>query len=249
MSMIPSGCISIQDAINLIGREKFGAAWTEKEHAARAGLITIERHEYEKRTPARSGGGTLPGLHVTVSKASMVKVERRPEDDPGSEIYQAERVARERLDASKEELIRRLEAGEWSAIIVDPWSGQKHESGRSMWRTSFAYRCIEKARAQMPRSTNEGKVYIVAPIKKQQTLITPPPKLGEAYHSPYIKMMLVASRKFQITGTSFPKKEELQAYFETLRLPDGSPISTRMAEAMATLCRPPEAMKGGNKRM
>jgi hypothetical protein len=70
-----------------------------------------------------------------------------------------------------------------------------------------------------------------------------------AYVSPYILMMLDAVRHFGISPSGGPKKQELVAYFRKQRLPDGSSISDNLAKTMATLCRPPEAMRGGNKRV
>jgi hypothetical protein len=69
-----------------------------------------------------------------------------------------------------------------------------------------------------------------------------------AYTPPFMAMMTEAIQNFRIP-TNAPKKSELIEFFLAQRLPDGSPVSRNHAEAMATFCRPVEAMKGGNKRV
>ena len=66
----------------------------------------------------------------------------------------------------------------------------------------------------------------------------------------FIAIMLEAVHRFGINAKAgkYPKHEELAAYFVTRRLSDGSPISPRQANALATFCRPIGAMKGGNSK-
>jgi hypothetical protein len=68
------------------------------------------------------------------------------------------------------------------------------------------------------------------------------------YLSPFLKMMLDAVKQFGITEDAPGKKEILVRFFRSQKLPDGSAISKVQAEYLATFCRSPEAMKGGNKR-
>src|SRR5262249_31356412 len=73
---------------------------------------------------------------------------------------------------------------------------------------------------------------------------------NRTYVSPFLQMMIDATDRFSIAaGKNPPKKAELEAYFKQQRLPDGTPISPSQAKAMATFVRPPEAMKGGQKKM
>jgi hypothetical protein len=76
------------------------------------------------------------------------------------------------------------------------------------------------------------------------------PELGATDPSEWMKLMLEASLHFGINAREnvFPKHEELVAYFLSRRLADGTPISPRQAKNLATLCRPPVAMKGGNRK-
>jgi hypothetical protein len=46
----------------------------------------------------------------------------------------------------------------------------------------------------------------------------------------------------------WPKKEELAQWLLEQARADGIPMSSRLAETMATACRPVAAMRGGNKR-
>jgi hypothetical protein len=70
------------------------------------------------------------------------------------------------------------------------------------------------------------------------------------YISPFIRMMLVATKHFKITATGpTPKKEEIKAHFLQQKLPDGKSITDNQADMMATFIRPPGAMIGGQKKM
>jgi hypothetical protein len=66
----------------------------------------------------------------------------------------------------------------------------------------------------------------------------------------FIAIMLEAVWHFEINARAgtYPKHEDLAAYFETRRLSDGRLISPRQADALATFCRPVRAMKGGNSK-
>src|SRR5258707_11094298 len=70
---VPSGYISIREALNRLGRELFGSEWTGEEHTARTGLVSADKWLKMKNLPGtgasgggmRRGGGinwkTLPG--------------------------------------------------------------------------------------------------------------------------------------------------------------------------------------------
>ena len=83
--------------------------------------------------------------------------------------------------------------------------------------------------------------------------IKQPPQgpISEAeYLSPFLIMMIDASRHFNIRpGKGNPKKPEIEEFFRRKILPDGTPISASQASSMATFVRPPEAMRGGQKKV
>jgi hypothetical protein len=72
---------------------------------------------------------------------------------------------------------------------------------------------------------------------------------AETYLTPYIALMLQAIEHFAISATQWPKKDELENWLSNQKLPDGTRISPNQAKMMATFARPPEASKGGNKRI
>lgn len=74
------------------------------------------------------------------------------------------------------------------------------------------------------------------------------PRLTTTDFPEFIAIMLEAVSRFGINARAgtYPKHEELAAYFVTRRLSDGQLISPRQAKLMATFCRPVGAMKGGN---
>ena len=56
---VPSGYISIREALNRLGRELFRSEWTGEEHTARTGLISADEWLKMKDLPGTgaSGGG------------------------------------------------------------------------------------------------------------------------------------------------------------------------------------------------
>src|SRR6516225_9161124 len=57
MPFVPSGYLSIHEALNRLGRELFPSAWTGEEHKARRGLISEEEWSRIKDLPPPRGGG------------------------------------------------------------------------------------------------------------------------------------------------------------------------------------------------
>ncbi|MCW2110263.1 hypothetical protein M2227_003453 [Bradyrhizobium elkanii] len=137
MRRAPSGYQFSRDAFDLIGREKFGEAWTgDLEYRARSGLWTIAEYEKAKVTPGSGMRGSgAAGIFVAPST-----------DDPASETYQAEREARERYEWAEPEFIARLESGHLAAFAMDPWSGKIKPIGREFWRTSGAKRAVNSGK-------------------------------------------------------------------------------------------------------
>jgi hypothetical protein len=84
-------------------------------------------------------------------------------------------------------------------------------------------------------------------VKKEEEQ-KPPPATDGVYLSPFIALMLEAVRKFKINEENWAKKKELEEYFRAQKLPGGKPISVNLAKNLASYCRPPEAMSGGNSK-
>jgi hypothetical protein len=168
---VPSGYISIREALNRLGRERFPAEWTGEEHTARSGLISADEWLKMKDLPGTgaSGGGMRPGeitvertLPVTARVPSTGKpiVRKTPPTDPCDPSYQTEYRAGERHAAARHELRVRLEAGHLEAAILDPWSGELHRAPARMWRQHDADRIIKHGRAQKPPSGNVGDLLV-----------------------------------------------------------------------------------------
>jgi hypothetical protein len=57
---VPSGYLSMSDALDRVGRKLFEAAWTGEEHKARRGLISeVEWLRIKDLPPARGGGAGI----------------------------------------------------------------------------------------------------------------------------------------------------------------------------------------------
>ena len=66
----------------------------------------------------------------------------------------------------------------------------------------------------------------------------------------FVRMQIDAIKHFEGLDKHPPKIEDLERYFlGRKQLPDGTRITPRLAKIMATLSRPPRAMKGGIKRL
>lgn len=74
---------------------------------------------------------------------------------------------------------------------------------------------------------------------------------SEGYRSPFLMMMLEATLELGISEqpNGRLKKSEIVEYFLARPLPDGTRISANQAKSMATFVRPPDAMRGGNRRV
>jgi hypothetical protein len=150
---VPSGYLSIREALNRLGRELFPLEWTGGEDKARRNLMSEEEWLRIKDLPAARGGG-----------AGIEPRFQRPKDagpsDPSDPAYQEEYRARKRYTDVLDRLRQSLEAGQLEAAILDPWSGQLHEASRSLWRRHDADRMIERGRAPIPRSPNTGSILV-----------------------------------------------------------------------------------------
>jgi len=152
---VPSGYLSMRDALDRVGRNLFEAAWTGEEHRARRGLISeVEWLSIKDLPPARGSGAGVE------TPPSMKPSTPRSTGDPSDPSYQEEYQARERYVDAQGRLRRMLEAGELEAAILDPWTGKLHQASASLWRQHNADRMIEKAQAPIPGSLNTGQLLI-----------------------------------------------------------------------------------------
>jgi hypothetical protein len=158
---VPSGYISIREALNRLGRELFHSEWTGEEHKARSGLINPDEWVKTKDLPGigMSGGGMRRGTARVPSTGDPRGRNTEP-TDPCDPSYQAEYRAAERHAAARHELRIRLEAGHLEAAILDPWSGELYRAPARMWRQDDADRIIKDGRAQKPPSGNVGSLLV-----------------------------------------------------------------------------------------
>jgi hypothetical protein len=99
----PSGYVRIDDAIDRLGRRRFGSEWTGEEQRARAGLTSPKRWlEIKDLAPARGGGapgGDRSGQRGRNGReVAKTAVDRSAthSNDPSDPSYQAEFSALER---------------------------------------------------------------------------------------------------------------------------------------------------------
>src|SRR6266568_2645165 len=86
---VPSGYLSIHEALNRLGRELFPSAWTGEEHKARRGLISEEEWSRIKDLPPARGGGA--GIEIPRTKrAPATKAAPHTSGDPSDPLYQEE---------------------------------------------------------------------------------------------------------------------------------------------------------------
>src|SRR5215469_1848765 len=102
---VPSGCLSIGDALNRLGRELFPSAWTGEEHKARRGLISEEEWSRIKDLPPARGGGAGLEMPRPTKKAGPHST-----GDPSDPLYQEEYRARRRHVDAQRRLRQMLEA-------------------------------------------------------------------------------------------------------------------------------------------
>jgi hypothetical protein len=74
----------------------------------------------------------------------------------------------------------------------------------------------------------------------------PQPATDGGYVPPFVVLMLEAVRQFKISEQDPPTKKVLVEHFRAQTV-DGKLVTKNLASQMATLCRPPSAMRGGNR--
>jgi hypothetical protein len=151
---VPSGYISMREALNHLGRELFPSEWTGEEHKARRSLIGADEWlKIKDLPPAHGGGADAPDAG-----------RRRPADnlpsDPSSPAYQAEYEASQRYTSARGLLRASLERGDLDAAILDPFTGILHPVSASLWRQHGAARVIERGHAPIPGSPNTGRLLV-----------------------------------------------------------------------------------------
>jgi hypothetical protein len=239
---VPSGYISIREALNRLGRELFRSEWTGEEHTARTGLISADEWLKMKDLPGTgaSGGGMRPGgviiertLPVTASVPSTgdPMVRNAALTDPCDPVYQAEYRAAERHAAARHELRVRLEAGHLEAAILDPWSGELYRVPARMWRQDDADRIIKDGRAQKPPSGNVGSL-LVKRFADASVPAKPLPaaEIREAIEALKEKIAtesLTRSQQRVFVRQSFPSyhvtERQLSEIFRAVPMPTGRP--------------------------
>jgi hypothetical protein len=178
--IVPHGYISVHEAVNHLGPELFPEAWTGEEHKARRGLISKEEWlKIKELAPARGGGalGSAP-LPTTIAASAATAPHRI--GDPSSSPYQAEYRARKRYEDTCDRLRASLEAGEFEAAILDPFTGKLHRASTALWRRFDADRMIEKGRAPIPHSRNTGSLVVKEfPVQSTPRRPLPASKIGD----------------------------------------------------------------------
>jgi hypothetical protein len=157
------------------------------------------------------------------------------------------RIARYDGDCSRQ----RFASGELVAAGWNPRTGELIEIHKDHWQADWSQTMIDTGLFDQKLQDGFGgtrveRLPVLVRIDDGHERSAPNP----TYVSPFLQMMIDATNRFSIAaGKNPPKKAELEEYFKRQKLPDGTPISSSQAKAMATFIRPPEAMKGGQKKM
>lgn len=144
--------------------------------------------------------------------------------------------------------------GKLEAFTYSEQQRQYVQFARTDWASRLALRWLKSGRfGIMDGQRYIESIEIAVCDRKDPEASTNDPLLSELSHymSPFMQMMHEAIAHFGITEEPNPrlKKQEIEKFFLEKRLPNGSPVSPKMASYMATMIRPPSAMKGGNKRI
>jgi hypothetical protein len=140
--------LSMREALNRLGRERFPAEWTGEEHKARRSLISADEWLKIKDLPPAHGAGEPYARQVAGPR------------DPSSPAYQAEYQASQRYISTRGRLHASLERGDLEAAILDPITGILHPVSASLWRQHGAAGAIERGQAPVPGSPNTGRLLV-----------------------------------------------------------------------------------------
>jgi hypothetical protein len=230
MSFVPNGYLSIQEALNRLGRELFPSEWTGEEHKARRGLISEEEWlRIKDLAPARGGGAQGSGPMTRSTPA--VKPGLHSSGDPSDPSYQEEYRARQRHVDAQQRLHELLEAGQLEAAILDPFTGALHQATTALWRRHNADRLIEKGQAPIPRSSNTGSVLVKRFAESNvDTRPIPQAKIQEAIEALKKKLeteSLTRSEQAEFVRQTFSAyritDRQLRQIFRAFPVPTGRP--------------------------
>jgi hypothetical protein len=183
---IPSGYLSLHEALDRLGRDIFGAEWTGEERKARRGLISQEEWSRIKDLPRARGGGAPGSPRWSGSTGALA--ENSGSRDPSDPIYQAEYQASERYEAACRQLRTLLESGQLEAAILDPFTGKLHRTPVSLWRQHDVDRLMKRGQAPTPGSPNTGTLLVKRTADDSQTKPMPQAKIKEAIRALNEKM-------------------------------------------------------------
>jgi hypothetical protein len=230
MSFVPNGYLSIQEALNRLGRELFPSEWTGEEHKARRGLISEDEWLRIKDLPPARGGGAQDSGHMMQSTPAA-KPGLHSTGDPSDPSYQEEYRARQRYVDAQHRLRQLLEAGQLEAAILDPFTGTLHQATTSLWRRHGADRLIEKGQAPIPHSANTGSVLVKRFAEPNvDTKPIPQAKIQEAIEA--LKEKLATESLTRPEQADFLREtfsayriteRQLRQIFEAVPMPTGRP--------------------------
>jgi hypothetical protein len=150
-------------------------------------------------------------------------------------------------DSNGPPLRHRFASGELVAAVWNPRTGELAEIEKDHWCADWSQTMIDKGTFRQVSGYGQSESLLVL-VRIDDDGHGRSVAIPE-YVSPFLQIMMDATNQFGITSSKNPpKKAELEAYFKQQKLPDGTPISPSQAKAMATFVRPPEAMKGGQKK-
>jgi hypothetical protein len=227
---IPSGYLSIREAINRLGRGLFPSEWVGDEHNARQGLISADEWLRIKDLPPPRGGGA-PGSGSMRANVPAVKPGPNSNSNPSDPSYQNEYRARERYVGARDRLRQLLESGELEASILDPFTGALHRAPTSLWRRHDVDRMIEKGQAPIPHSPNTGSVLVkrfaeanVGPKPIPQAKIK---EVIEALKEKLASESLTRPKQADFVRKTFPAyhvtDRQLREIFQAIPMPTGRP--------------------------
>jgi hypothetical protein len=229
---VPSGYLSIREALNRLGRELFRSAWTGEEHKARRGLISEDEWlRIKDLPPARGGGAPGSGTMLRSTKAPAAKPAPHSSGDPSDPLYQEEYRARKRHMDAHHRLRHLLETGQLEAAILDPWTGKLHRASASLWRRSDADRMIERGQAPIPGSPNRGSLLVKRFAEANvHTKPMPRAKIQEAIEALKEKIAtesLTRPQQADFLRKNFPSyhvtERQLAQIFRAVPVPTGRP--------------------------
>jgi hypothetical protein len=232
MSFVPNGYLSIQEALNRLGRELFPSEWTGEEHKARRELISEDEWLRIKDLPPARGSGA-PGSGAMSQNMNAPAAKRTPHSsgDPSDPSYQEEYRARQRHVDAQQRLRQLLEAGQLEAAILDPFTGALHQATTSLWRRHDADRLIEKGQAPIPRSLNMGSILVKRFAESNvDTKPIPQAKIQEAIEALKEKLAtesLTRSEQAEFVRQTFSAyritDRQLRQIFRAFPVPTGRP--------------------------